>query len=176
MSFVREVQLEDKFGPFIAYQKGLGFIPNLLRAQSLLPRVVEAQAELEGAVRLQEGSISRVQKERILLSIAADRQDTYCVAMDSRVLSSLGASNRQIDDLLTGNRSADLSAADLASLQFCLKLSRHAPSVCWQDIEALRTGGFGDESIFEAVVVTALAVYRCTLSLGLGPEFGFARR
>jgi hypothetical protein len=32
-----------------------------------LPRVIEAQAAFEKAVRLNQGAISRVQKERILL-------------------------------------------------------------------------------------------------------------
>jgi RNA polymerase sigma-70 factor (ECF subfamily) len=176
MSFLKEVRLEDKFGPFVAFQEALGFIPNLLRAQTLLPRVIEAQAKLERAVRLREVAISRVQKERILLSIAADRQDTYCVAMDCKVLSALGLSGSQIDNLLTDSRNVDLSAADLASLQFCLKLARHAHSVSSEDIEALRACGFGDESVLEAVVVTALAVYRCTLSVGLGPEPDFETR
>lgn len=176
MSFFSEVQLEDKFGPFVAFQEALGFIPNLLHAQTLLPRVIEAQAKLEGAVRLQEGAISRVQKERILLSIAVDRQDAYCIAVDSKVLSSLGVTESQIDSLLSDYRNADLSATDLACLQFCLKLARHAPSVSSEDIEALRTCGFNDEAIFEAVVATALAVYRCTLSVGLGPEPDFGRR
>ena len=45
-----------------------------------------------------------------------------------------------------------------------------------EDIEALRACGFEDESILEAVVVTALAIYRCTLSLGLGPELDFGLR
>ncbi len=45
-----------------------------------------------------------------------------------------------------------------------------------EDIEALRACGFEDEAIFEAVVVTALAVYRCTLSVGLGPEPDFGPR
>jgi RNA polymerase sigma-70 factor (ECF subfamily) len=176
MSSFSEVQLEDKFGPFVAFQEALGFIPNLLHAQTLLPRVIEAQAKLEGTVRLQEGAISRVQKERILLSIAVDRQDAYCVAVDSKVLSSLGVTESQIDSLLSDYRNADLSATDLACLQFCLKLSRHAPSVSSEDIEALRTCGFNDEAIFEAVVATALAVYRCTLSVGLGPEPDFGGR
>jgi RNA polymerase sigma-70 factor (ECF subfamily) len=174
MSFLREVRLEEKFGPFAAFQEALGFIPNLLYAQTLLPRLIEAQAKLESAVRFQGGEISRVQKERILLSIAADRHDTYCVALDSKVLSSLGMSKRQIDDILNDYHHAGLSAPDLTSLQFCLKLSRYAPSMCSQDVEALRACGFEDESILEAVVVTAMAVYRCTLSLGLGPvpDFG----
>ena len=131
---------------------------------------------LESAVRLREGAIPRVQKERILLSVAAERQDAYCVPLDSRILSSLGVSDVHIDALMADYRKADLSASELACLQFCLKLSRDAPSVCSGDIDALRACGFGDESIFEAVVVTALAVYRCTLSVGLGPEPDFGPR
>jgi RNA polymerase sigma-70 factor, ECF subfamily len=176
MSFFSEVQLEDKFVPFVAFREALGFIPNLLHAQTLLPRVIEAQAKLEGAVRLQEGAIPRVQKERILLGIAVDRQDAYCMAVDSTVLSSLGVSDSQVDALLNDYRNAELSAADLACLQFCLKLAHYAPSVSSGDIEALRACGFGDEALFEAVVATALAVYRCTLSVGLGPEPDFASR
>jgi alkylhydroperoxidase family enzyme len=118
MSFLREVRLEEKFGPFAAFQEALGFIPNLLYAQTLLPRLIEAQAKLESAVRFQGGEISRVQKERILFSIAADRHDTYCVALDSKVLSSLGMSKRQIDDILNDYHHAGLSAPDLTSCNF----------------------------------------------------------
>src|SRR5271163_3798915 len=176
MSFLSEVQPKDKFAPFVAFQAGLGFVPNLVQAQTLLPRLIEAQAILESAVRLREGAIPRVQKERILLIVAAERQDTYCVALDSKILSSLGLSDVQIDGLLADYRNVDLSESELACLQFCLKLSRHAPSLCSEDIDALRACGFGDESIFEAVVVTALAVYRCTLSVGLRPEPDFGPR
>jgi hypothetical protein len=58
MSFLREVQLESKFGPFVVFEESLGFIPNLLRARTDLPRVIEAQASLESAVRLKTGAIS----------------------------------------------------------------------------------------------------------------------
>jgi len=176
MSFFSEVRLEDEFGPFVTFQEALGFVPNLVRAQTLLPRVVEAQAKLECAVRLQEGAIPRIQKERILLSIAADRHDAYCVALDAKVLSSLGVSDSEIHDLLNDSPQADLSASDLTLLQFCLKLSRYAPSVRSEDIETLRACGLDDESILEAVVVTALAIYRCTLSVGLGPQADFGPR
>ena len=109
MSFLSEVQLEEKFGPFVGFQEALGFVPNLLRAQTLLPRLVEAQAKLEIAVRMHEGAISRIQKERILLSVAADRKNPYCVGMDSKVLSSLGVSDSQVRALLNDQRPEDLS-------------------------------------------------------------------
>ena len=176
MSFLSEVRLESRFGPFVVFQENLGFIPNLLQAQTRLPRLIEAESRLESAVRLKEGAISRVQKERILLSVASARQDTYCVTVGSRVLASLGVSEGQIDELLHDYRRADLSAADVAMLDFCLKLGLYAPSVGSEDIGWLRSYGFEDESIIEAAVTTALAVYRCTLSVGLAPEPNFEPR
>lgn len=176
MSFLGEVQLDEKLDPVAVFQEDLGFIPNLIRAQSLLPRVIEAQANLERAVRLEDGGISRIQKARILLSVAAARRDTYCMAVDRKALSSLGESDAPIDDLLSGNYRSGLSTADIALLDFCLKLSGDALSVGTEDIEGLREHGFGDESIIEAVVAVALAIYRCTLSVGLGPEPDFEPR
>jgi RNA polymerase sigma-70 factor (ECF subfamily) len=176
MGFLREAQLDNDFGAFVVCQKNLGFIPNLLRAQSLLPRVIEAQAILENAVCVQDGGISRVQKRRMLLSLAAARHEPYCMALDSNMLASLGVSKSQVDDLLSNHASAELSTADNCLLEFCRKLSTDALGVNSEDIEVLRDCGFGDESIIEAVAATALAVYRCTLSVGLAPEPDFGQR
>jgi hypothetical protein len=37
MSFLAEVQLPESFGPFVTFREKYGFIPRLLRAQTLLP-------------------------------------------------------------------------------------------------------------------------------------------
>jgi len=169
MSVLGDVGLEQEFDPFVVFRKGLGFIPHLLRAQSALPRAMAAHAKLEEAVCFHDGGISRMQKERILLRVAADRRDSYCVALDTKV-SFLGTPEDQIESLLKDYHQAGLSAPDQALLEFCLRLSRNATSVRFEDIEALRAVGFGDEAIVEAVAVAALALYRCTLSMALGPE------
>jgi RNA polymerase sigma-70 factor, ECF subfamily len=170
MSFRGNAPLEQESDPFVVFRQAFGFIPNLLRAQTALPRVVAAQAKLEEAVCLRDGAISRVQKERILFCIAADRRDNYWVALDTDQLTSLGVPESQIDNLLNDYEHADLLAPDLALLEFCLKLSRDSTSVDFECVEALRAQGFGNEAILEAVVLTALGVYRCTLSVALRPE------
>jgi RNA polymerase sigma-70 factor (ECF subfamily) len=176
MSLLSDVGREQDLDPFVAFRKSFGFMPRILRAQSALPRAMAAHAKLEEAVAFRDGAISRIHKEHILLSIAADRRDNYCVALDGGVLSSLGVPIVQIDDLLNDFRQASLSAPDLALLEFCLKLSRNASSVRYKDIEVLRTQGFSDEAILEAVIVTALALYRGTLSVALAPEPDFKPR
>jgi RNA polymerase sigma-70 factor, ECF subfamily len=170
MSFLPEIALDDQFQPFAAFREELGFIPNLLRAQSLLPRVMEAQAIIEKAVRLDRGAVSRAQKERILLCVAADRRDVYCVGLASGALRQQGEPDCRIEGLVQDHTSIGLPAADVALLDFCRKLASRAISVNSLDIEQLRQHGIEDESIVEAAVTTALGIYRCTLSVGLCPE------
>jgi RNA polymerase sigma-70 factor, ECF subfamily len=176
MSFLREVQLDGNFGPFAAFRENYGFVPKLLRAQSLLPRVIEAQERLESTLLIKEKALSRVQKEQILLTVAAARQDIYCVTAHSLILRSLGTPESQIVRLLSDYHRAGLSAPEIALLDFALKLSQHAPWLSSEDIEALRRCGFNDESILEAVLVTALTCFLCTLSVGLDPELDFEPR
>ena len=65
MSFLHEVQLDDNFGPFVVFRENLGFIPRLLRAQTLLPRLIEAQAKLESTVLLKERAYPRRRATRL---------------------------------------------------------------------------------------------------------------
>ena len=173
MSLLSDVGRAQEFDPFHAFRNGFGFIPHILRAQSALPRAMAAHAKLEEALTFRDGAISRIHKEQILLAISADRRDNYCVALDIGVLSSLGVPQVQIDDLLNDFRQASLSAPDIALLEFCRRVGRNPSSVRYQDIEALRAQGFSDHAILEAVVVTALALYRGTLSVALRPELDF---
>ena len=176
MSFLSEVQLEDNFGPFVAYRENLGFIPKLLRAQTLLPRLIEAQARLEGTVLMKEKALSRMQKEQILLTVAASLQDTYSVTAHWMILRSFTVSEDRLVQLLNDYRCAGLSTAEVALLDFTLKLTHYAPWVNSEDIEGLRRSGFEDEAILEAVVVTALTTFLSTLCVGLGPEPDFEPR
>src|SRR5215467_8017932 len=170
MSFRGEVGPEQGSDPLLVFRNAFGFIPNFLRAQSALPRVIGAHAKLEEAVCLRDGAISRIHKERILLRLAEDRRDNYWVVLNTKVLISLGVPEDHIGSLLNDYEHACLLAPDLALLEFCLKLSRDSPSVGPEDLEALRARGLKDEAIVEAVVLTALAAYRCTLSAALRPE------
>lgn len=173
---LREANLVQESDPFAVFREALGFIPNLVQAQNALPRAATAHAKLEEAVAFRDGAISRIHKERILLSISADRRDTYWLALDAELLTSLGVPERHINNLLNDCEHAGLLAPELALLEFCLKLSRDSFSVGLEDVQALRSEGLRDGAIVEAVVVTALAVYRGTLSVALRPEPDFKLR
>ena len=66
MSYIREGNLDETNYPLFArIKEKYGFIPNLYRAQSMRPDLLEAQAQLVTAVVIKEGALSRKQKEYV---------------------------------------------------------------------------------------------------------------
>ncbi len=173
MSYLPEADPGKGFEPFLYLEKRLGRVPNLFRAQSLLPRVIEAEARIAQAILFHDGALSRIQKERLLLSLAADQGSTYCVTAHAKMLEALGVPDEEIQRLLENPQSADLNATDRVLLDFCRKLARRPTWIGAADIAELRRSGCPDEAILEAILTTALTRYRCVLSQGLGvtPDF-----
>ena len=136
--------------PFDVIRIVCGFVPNLFHAQSALPCAVESEAQLIAAVLLNQGTISRQQKDALLLAVANAAQNAYCAAL-----------------FRGGHRF--LSDGDSALAGFAAKLARYGPWVSGNDIAALRQSGFDDGSVLEAVVTVALGQLLCTLADALRP-------
>lgn len=67
-------------------------------------------------------------------------------------------------------READLSPADRAMLEYAEKLALHPGDVVREDVEALRTAGFGDVEILDIVQVVGYYAFVNRLANGLGVE------
>ena len=90
MSLLPEVELEGNFLPFARFREKFGFVPNIFRAQTLLPQAIEAEAQIAATVVLRDVGLSRVQKELLLLVVALANHNTYCVAVHCEMLRNLG--------------------------------------------------------------------------------------
>ena len=104
MSYLRETELGADFAPFASFREHFGFVPNLFHAQTLLPRVIEAEAGIAASVLLKQEALSRTQKEYILLKIAAAHRNTYCVTAHHHMLRSLGVPEGQLNQIMTDQR------------------------------------------------------------------------
>jgi RNA polymerase sigma-70 factor (ECF subfamily) len=173
LSYFRQVELDVAFPPFVTFLENLGFVPNLFRAQTLLPRLIEAEAGIVDAVVFRPGALSRIQKEQNLLALAVWNRNTYIAAIRYQMLSLLGVPERRIDQIMEDYRQADLSPADRALLDFAVKLGIRGTPASRTDVNRLLEHGFDDAAVLEAVLVTALGNFLCTLSTGLGtvPDF-----
>src|SRR6266542_4483469 len=176
MTLLAQQPLPETFGPFLALRESLGFVPNILREQSLLPRAIEAEAGIAGAVLLGEGVLPRAFKESIVVAIAARHGSAYCFTSHGQILRSLGVEEQEIHWLVADAGRARLSATHRALLDFSLKLAERPASIAGGDVQGLRDRGCSDEQILEAVVTTGLARFLCSLSAGLAPALDFEPR
>lgn len=128
-----------------------GFLPNLFRVQSAMPRAIEAEQQLINTVVVREGRLSRTQKDAILDGVAGVRSSDYCRALFGH---SLGAAPDR----------------NSALFEFSLKLAKHGPWVSEHDVLTLKNSGFDERAILEAIVTTGVGVMLCTLADGLRPR------
>jgi RNA polymerase sigma-70 factor (ECF subfamily) len=128
-----------------------GFVPNLFRAQSALPRVIKAEERLIDAVVVREEILSRPEKESLLCAVARACGNDYCQALYGRSLRAV-------------------SEKESALQEFAGKLAGRAPWFSGKDVQVYRDTGFDDAAILESVITTALGRFLCTLAYGLHPD------
>jgi RNA polymerase sigma-70 factor (ECF subfamily) len=79
-----------------------GFVPRVFRAQSALPRVVEAEAVMAASV-LGGGSLSQIEKERIVLATASALRNVYWATLSCQTLSVLGLTESELEGIMRGD-------------------------------------------------------------------------
>ena len=172
MGFLNEISNPAPFESLQIFKQHFGFLPKVFRAQMGRPDLVESQAKLIEALLLKTDSLTRTQKELILLTVSAANQNTYFVGLLMQTLHTLGKKPEEVDQIVV-DQTGSLSAVDQALLDFARKLVLLPRSVCAADIEVLRGHDFKEPQILEAVVIIGLAQLLNTVQTGLGitPDF-----
>jgi uncharacterized peroxidase-related enzyme len=174
MSYIGSPLLtEAEFPPFSAIQQTFGFIPNFYRAQGDRKDLIEPQMALAGAVVTAEGALSRQQKEYIFLVVSARNLSTYCVTAHCEIIRMLKLEGPEPEQIAVDHTSAKIPLRDKALINFALKLNNTPTELAQSDVDTLRTFGFTDRHIQEAIVVTGLARYSNTVAFGLGTFLDF---
>jgi len=172
MSQLRVVDLGATFHPFSAIRDQLGYVPNLFRAQSLLPDVIGAEVDLLDAVLFKQGTLSRVQKECILLMVAVANGNPAGVAIHYQMLRLLSVSEQRLEQILTRYQET-LSPVNAALISLALKVASSGTYVSLADVRELSRLGLTHSGVLEAVLTSALGCFLCTVGTGLGiaPDF-----
>jgi RNA polymerase sigma-70 factor (ECF subfamily) len=160
--------------PLAFLREQIGFIPNLFRAQTLRPDLVDVEVQALDRILFAEDLLTHIQKENISLVMSAANLNTYSVAVHSQIMNALGVSLEECDQIVENHRTAQLSAEDKALLDEVRKLSQPpGRSQAQFDKETLRRHGFTELQIIEAILMAGLSNFLNTLQFGLGtiPDF-----
>ena len=174
MSYLRELPRDEHNFPLFAGIKAeFGFIPNFFRAQTMRPDLIEAEVRFIDTMLIKDGALTRKQKEYIFLVCSAANLSTYCLTAHCEIVRMLGLEGPEPEQVAFDHTTANLPLPLKALLNFARKLNNQQSKVQARDIEVLRTFGFTEEQILEAVLTVGVTKFANFVAFGLGatPDF-----
>jgi len=135
--------------------------------------LIEAEAQLVNAILIKNSALTREQKEYIFLVSSASNLSTYCVTAHCEIIRMLGIAGPEPEQIAVDHIGTNLPIEVKALLNFTVKLNNEPTRVSRADIDGLRTYGYNDEQIMEAVLMVGLAKFANYTAFGLGtvPDF-----
>ena len=162
---------EDLKKYFSVCEEKIGFIPNVLRAFSLIPEKLRTFNNKYNELMLSEDSpISRLEKEMIAVVVSSYNHCVYCITSHSQSVRELSGDPVLADILVTNHRAAQLTARQRVILDYAWKMTSIPQEVCEVDRQVLSDFGFKAEEIFEINDVIAYFNYTNRMTHGIGIE------
>lgn len=110
-------------------------------------------------------------KERIALLVSMENSCKVCVNAHKTIAKRLNMSDKQIEQILGGIDEIECGEGEKLLLRFCLRASRKdSYKILKSDIDEVKTMGYDDTQILEAVAITAYFNYINTISNVFGLE------
>ncbi len=137
-------------------QAKAGFVPNVFLALAHRPAEWRAFVAYHDALLLKDtGSLTKGEREMIIVATSAANQCLYCVVAHGAILRIYEKKPLVADQVAINYRKADISPRQHAMLEFALKVCNDSAAVGEADFEALRAHGFDDEDIWDIGAITA---------------------
>jgi len=139
---------------FAAFQKALGFVPNMTNVMANSPAVLQAYVGFSSA--LGHAKLSPQVREQVALLTAESNACTYYLSTHS-VLGKLVELNQSQIDSARRSESADPKTG--AALTFAQSVLDRRGGVSESDVKKVRDAGFSDGEIAEIVAAVAINVF-----------------
>jgi len=147
---------EDLRTRILEVQEKAGFVPNVFLALAHRPAEWRAFMAYHDALLLKEtGSLSKGEREMIIVTTSAANQCLYCVVAHGAILRIYEKKPLIADQLATNYRKADITPRQRAMLDFAMKVCTQSATIEEADFAALRAHGFDDEDIWDIGAITA---------------------
>jgi len=160
--------IQDKARPILEKTGKLGEIFKLLAIDEKVHFATDVMIQ---KYLLDETTLSYDIKESIALLISVENGCKMCVDVHKSIAKMLGLTQERIEQVLAGVESIDTDNKEKALLNFCIKASKKDNyKILKEEINVLKSMGWSDVQVIEAVSITGYFNYINTLSnvFGLG--------
>jgi uncharacterized peroxidase-related enzyme len=147
---------EDMRTRILEVQARAGFVPNVFLALAHRPAEWRAFMAYHDALLLKEtGSLSKGEREMIIVATSALNRCLYCVVAHGAILRVYEKKPLVADQVAVNPAKADITPRQRAMLAFATKVAQASHEVGESDFAALREHGFDDEDIWDIAAITA---------------------
>jgi uncharacterized peroxidase-related enzyme len=147
---------EDMRTRILDVQAKSGFVPNVFLALAHRPAEWRAFMAYHDALLVKDtGSLSKGEREMIIVTTSAVNQCLYCVVAHGAILRIYEKKPLLADQLAVNHRKADITPRQRAMLDFAMKVCTASHSIDDSDHDALRVHGFSDDDIWDIAAITA---------------------
>lgn len=147
---------EDMRARILDVQAKSGFVPNVFLALAHRPAEWRAFMAYHDALLVKDtGSLTKGEREMIIVATSAVNQCLYCVVAHGAILRIYEKKPLVADQVAINYRKADIPPRQRAMLDFALKVCKDSAAVEDADFERLRPHGFSDDDIWDIAAITA---------------------
>ncbi|MEK9719571.1 MAG: peroxidase-related enzyme [Quisquiliibacterium sp.] len=146
---------EDVRTSILQVQEKSGFVPNVFLKLARRPEEFRAFFAYHDALMLREGGLTKGEKEMIVVATSAANSCLYCVVAHGAILRIYEKKPLVADQVATNYRKADISARQLAILDFAMKVALSSSQLADADFDSLRAHGLSDEDAWDVGAIAA---------------------
>jgi uncharacterized peroxidase-related enzyme len=146
---------EDIRARILQVQEKSGFIPNIFLVLARRPDEFRSFFAYHDALMDKPGSLSKAEREMIVVATSAANQCQYCVIAHGAILRIRAKDPFVSDDVAVNYRKANITPRQKAMLDFAVKVAFEAYAVDEQAFATLREHGFTDEDAWDIAAIAA---------------------
>jgi uncharacterized peroxidase-related enzyme len=174
MTWIRTVEPDEATGSlreaFEAIGAARGSVAAIHRVQGHNERALRAHLDLYKAVVFQRSSLSRIDRERIAMTVSFANRCPYCIAHHARAARNLKDDPEIVAALERGELPETLPRRDQALLAWA-RTGASEPATCREDdVRRLRELGLDERAVLDAALTVSYFSFVNRLVLLLGVE------
>ena len=139
-----------------AVQEKSGFVPNVFLALARRPEEFRAFFAYHDALMEKPGTLSKAEREMIVVATSGVNQCQYCVVAHGAILRIRAKNPLIADQVAINHRKADLEPRQKAMLDFAVKVAERSHAIDDADYEELKSHGFSDDDAWDIAAIAAM--------------------
>lgn len=147
-----------------------GVVDNILKIHSLNPPSLQGHYDFYRTLMFGKSDLSRVQREMIAVAVSVVNKCHYWITHHGAGLRRLTKNDVLLQHLKRDYKAAPISSAEMAMLDYAVKLTKTPWEMIAEDIAHLRQEGFSDAAILDINQITGYYNFVNRLADGLGVE------